>query len=139
MRLGVVACAACGRVQAVELRHARVHCSSCRKPVDLKDARFYYRGDDEPAARAMVQRVSAQRQGMGIEEYAQLLAAQEEERAGTVDDVLEVLALRSEFTAQEFLEEMTRHRVPGDRTRALAQLAADNRVYQPRSGVYRAI
>lgn len=139
MRFGVVACAHCRRVQAVELRFERVRCVACRKPFGLKERRYFYRGDEDAVAQATVARVSAQLQGMGIEEYAELLVRLERESPRTLEDVVVSVARRGEFTPEEFGAEMARLGVRGDPAVALDRLVRDNRVFQPRPERYRVL
>jgi len=137
VRLGVVACPSCRRVQAVELRHARPACRACRRPLEVATLKTFYRGDSDAEARAVMLRVSAQREGMGIEDYAKLLARIESERSGSVEDALAALSGRGEFGRDELEEEMRRHAVAADPERVLEALLTENRVYEPRAGRYR--
>lgn len=139
MRFGVLTCPGCRRAQAVELRFRTVRCSACRRPLDLAGSAFHWRGDADAEARAVVMRLGAQRGGVGIEEYAQLLAELEAERPGDIEDALASLRSTGEFTAQEFTQELERRRVAGDPVRHLESLARDNRVYEPRPGRYRVV
>lgn len=132
-----MACSACRRVQLVETRFRQSACRGCRKAIPLQTAKFYYRGDDAEAARAVLMRVSAQLQGMGIEDYGQLLARLEEETPGDVEEALGSLATRGDFTREEFGEELRRKRVPGSAERLMARLSAENRIYEPKPGRFR--
>lgn len=121
----------------MELRHARVACRACRKAVDPSALKAFYRGDDEAQARAVALRVTAQAEGMPIEDYARVLETMQRENPGTVEDVLGALVRRNEFGAADFREEMRRRLVPGDPDRLLEQLTQANRLYEPREGRYR--
>lgn len=140
MQVGVLACPHCRRVQTVELRFRHASCKECRKRVELRAARYFYRGESEQEARATVVRVSAQLGGMGIEEYAAVLQSLERESPPTLEDLVFALARGSaEFTPSEFANEMERLGLRGDPAHALAVLLGDNRVYEPRPGCYRLV
>jgi hypothetical protein len=137
VRFGVVACPSCRRVQVVDLRHARPGCRGCASPLDLATLRTFYKGDSESEARLVTLRVSSQREGMGIEDYARLLERIERERTGSVDEALADLAKRGEFGRDDLAAEMRRHAVAADADRVLDALVAENRVYEPRAGRFR--
>lgn len=140
MRFGVIACPKCRRVQAVELRFGRTTCRNCRKPTETAGLRYFYKGENQEEARAVVMRVSAQLAGMGIEDYGRLLERLESDRErGTTDQVLEAMAARSDFGLEEWAEEMRRLRVPGEASKVLGAMAAENRVYEPRAGRFRVV
>lgn len=140
MRWGVFTCPECRRVQLADRRFHRVSCVGCRRSVELASRKFYYDGEDEAAARAALLRVSAQLGGMGIEDYAHLLANLEQDSTHTVEDALTALSARaSEFSVEDLAEELARLHVKGEARRILDFLLRENRVYEPRSGRFRLV
>lgn len=137
MRFGVVTCPSCRRVQTIELRFARPACRGCRATLEVASLKLLYKGDSELDARIAALRASAQREGMGIEDYARLLERIERERSGTVDQALEALGARGEFGRDDLEAEMRRLAVAGDPDRVLEALVTENRVYEPKAGRYR--
>lgn len=124
-------------MQTLELRHSKAACRGCRAQLEAAGLRHFYEGDDADEARRVALKVSAQNGGLGIEEYAEILAVIERERVGTVAQVVEALGRRSEFGVAEVEAEMRRLHVAGDPERLVEGLLLENRLYEPRSGRYR--
>ncbi len=139
MRFAVVACPGCRRVQVAELRFQTSRCRGCTQTLELHKLKAFHRTDEEAEARAAHTRISAQLEGMPIEDYARLLEHLEKQVRGTADQVLESLATRGDFDEDAFANEARRLRVPGNPENLLAALVASNRLYEPRPGLYRVV
>lgn len=135
VQYGVWVCSACRRAQIADLRYSTSSCRHCSTRTALKDRRFYYEGEDDAEARRVVQRVAAQIASMPVEDYTQMLAVQERDRTGTLDDLIELLP--AEFTPTDFATAARAAHVRGDPQTLLERLLAENRAFEPRNGKFR--
>lgn len=115
----------------------RSRCRSCERSFDLTSRKSYYQGEDAEEARRVASRLALQVYGAGIEAIAETTEAVERERQASFADVLRAMEKRPEFYFADLADEVRRLRFTDSGERVLERLLRENRVYEPRQGLFR--